>query len=148
MRLQPSVSPRVASQAAQGGLRGDRDEGGIGNVAAFDLEANVKLQGASPWPLTKKLAIARRSQFTTSSRKMCRTTRQRDRSPLERDDDAEKGVTETPPFRNAALTPRSSELSAAGGVFGRRWCILACRTALGTATSSIHFLNAIEVRSL
>jgi hypothetical protein len=42
---------RVASQAAFGSLRGDTDDGG---GAAFGLEANVKLQGTSPWPLTKK----------------------------------------------------------------------------------------------
>jgi len=51
---------RVASQAAKGSLRGDTDDG---MAAAFDLDANVKLQGASPWPLTKKPAIAQHSQF-------------------------------------------------------------------------------------
>jgi len=42
---------RIAPPAASGGRRGDTDGG---NAAAFDLETNVKLQGASPWPLTKK----------------------------------------------------------------------------------------------
>ncbi|HUY31726.1 MAG TPA: hypothetical protein VMV69_03025, partial [Pirellulales bacterium] len=41
----------------------------------FDLETNVKLQGASPWPLTKKPLIAQHSHFTTCDQKMCRTTR-------------------------------------------------------------------------
>jgi len=62
---------RGASQAAFGGLRGATDDGG---GAAFGLETNVKLQGASPWPLTKKPLIVQHSHFHTSNQKMCRTT--------------------------------------------------------------------------
>jgi len=43
--------PRVGPQAAEGGLRADTDGG---DAAVFDLETNVKLQGASPWHLTKR----------------------------------------------------------------------------------------------
>ena len=37
---------RVASQAAEGGLRGDTDESG----SRAYVETSVNLQGTSPWP--------------------------------------------------------------------------------------------------